>query len=144
LASKLVPWPNCGVFVGFLGASGSHEHIGGVGRTKSSDRRPGSHFDIFWQHRRPFCSCFRTEGQREARHYAEWLSANGFEVKRRWFGYGYRSNASAVLHLQKSVDVEVQGLRLCDPRLLSPRHSSPVARYVPVLKNAIPELPLKP
>jgi N-dimethylarginine dimethylaminohydrolase len=86
-----------------------------------------------------FLSSFRCrERQPEARHYAEWLSADGFQVKRLpsetlfegagdalfdrgikallWFGYGYRSNASALLHLQKSIDVEVQGLRLCDPR----------------------------
>jgi N-dimethylarginine dimethylaminohydrolase len=84
-------------------------------------------------------SSFRcTERQPEARHYAEWLSADGFQMKTLpsgtlfegagdalfdrggnallWFGYGYRSDASALLHLQKSIDVEVQGLRLCDPR----------------------------
>lgn len=84
-------------------------------------------------------SSFRcTERQPEARYYAEWLSADGFQVKTLssetlfegagdalfdrgikallWFGYGYRSNASALLHLRKSIDVEVQELRLCDPR----------------------------
>ena len=84
-------------------------------------------------------SSFRcTERQPESRHYAEWLSADGFQVKTLpsgtlfegagdalfdrgirtllWLGYGYRSNAAALLHLQKSIDVEVQGLRLCDPR----------------------------
>jgi N-dimethylarginine dimethylaminohydrolase len=84
-------------------------------------------------------SSFRcAERQPEAQHYAEWLSGDGFQVKTLpsetlfegagdalfdrgieallWFGYGYRSNASALLHLQKSIDVEVQGLRLCDSR----------------------------
>jgi N-dimethylarginine dimethylaminohydrolase len=84
-------------------------------------------------------SSFRcTERQPEARHYAEWLSADGFQVKTLpsgtlfegagdalfdrgiksllWFGYGYRSNAAALPYLQKSIDVEVQELRLCDPR----------------------------
>ena len=27
---------------------------------KRSDRKPGSHFIISWQYRRPFCSCLRT------------------------------------------------------------------------------------
>jgi N-dimethylarginine dimethylaminohydrolase len=84
-------------------------------------------------------SSFRcAERQPEARHYAEWLSADGLQVKTLpsgtlfegagdslfdrggkallWFGYGYRSDAAALPHLQKSIDVEVQGLRLCDPR----------------------------
>lgn len=84
-------------------------------------------------------SSFRcTERQPEARYYAEWLSADGFEVKTLpsgtlfegagdalfdrgvkpllWFGYGYRSNAAALPHLRKSIDIEVQELRLCDPR----------------------------
>jgi N-dimethylarginine dimethylaminohydrolase len=84
-------------------------------------------------------SSFRcTERQPEARYYAEWLSADGFRVKTLpsgtlfegagdalfdrgtkallWYGYGYRSNSAAVPHLQKSLDVEVQALRLCDPR----------------------------
>src|SRR3954453_22110333 len=84
-------------------------------------------------------SSFRCpERQPEARHYAEWLSADGFQVKilpsGTWFegagdalfdrgskallcfGYGYRSQAAAGPHLQRSLGVEVQGLRLCDPR----------------------------
>lgn len=84
-------------------------------------------------------SSFRcAERQPEAQYYAEWLSADGFQVKTLpsgtlfegagdalfdrgikgllWFGYGFRSNLAAVPHLQKSIDVEVQELRLCDPR----------------------------
>ena len=84
-------------------------------------------------------SSFRCpERQPEARYYAEWLSADGFQVKTLpsgalfegagdalfdrgtkpllWFGYGYRSNAAALPYLQKTTGVEVQGLRLCDPR----------------------------
>jgi N-dimethylarginine dimethylaminohydrolase len=85
-------------------------------------------------------SSFRcTERQPEARYYAEWLSADGFRVNTLpsgtvfegagdalfdrgikallWYGYGYRSNPDAVPHLQESIDVEVEALRLCDPRL---------------------------
>ena len=84
-------------------------------------------------------SSFRCkERQPEARHYAEWLSADGFRVDRLpsgtmfegagdalfdrgvssllWFGFGYRSSAEALPHLQRSFNVEVQGLRLCDSR----------------------------
>jgi N-dimethylarginine dimethylaminohydrolase len=84
-------------------------------------------------------SSFRCpERKPEARHYAEWLSADGFQVTTLpsgilfegagdalfdrgikpllWFGYGYRSNAGALSHLQRSFDIEVQELRLCDPR----------------------------
>ena len=84
-------------------------------------------------------SSFRCpERQPEARYYADWLSADGFEVKTLppgtlfegagdalfdrgiatllWFGYGYRSDAAAIPHLQTLIDVEVQELRLCDPR----------------------------
>ena len=84
-------------------------------------------------------SSFRCpERQPEARHYAEWLSADGFHVKflppgilfegagdalfdrgnkgLLWFGYGHRSNLDALPHLRRSFDIEVQQLRLCDPR----------------------------
>jgi N-dimethylarginine dimethylaminohydrolase len=84
-------------------------------------------------------SSFRCpERQPEARHYAQWLLADGFYVKTPpsgvlfegagdalfdrgitnllWFGYGYRSNASALSYLRASIDVEVQELRLRDPR----------------------------
>lgn len=84
-------------------------------------------------------SSFRCpERQPEARHYADWLTADGFAVKTPpggtlfegagdalfdrgiasllWLGYGYRSNAAALPYLQKSIDVDVQELRLCDPR----------------------------
>lgn len=84
-------------------------------------------------------SSFRCpERQPEAHYYADWLSADGFQVKRLpsgtmfegagdalfdravksllWFGYGYRSDAAASRHLQNLIGVEVQELRLCDPR----------------------------
>jgi N-dimethylarginine dimethylaminohydrolase len=84
-------------------------------------------------------SSFRCpERQPEARYYAEWLSADGFRVKTPpsgtlfegagdalfdrgiatllWFGYGYRSTQAAAAYLRKSIDAEVQELRLCDPR----------------------------
>jgi len=84
-------------------------------------------------------SSFRCpERQPEARFYAEWLSADGFEVKAPpsgtlfegagdalfdrgigsllWLGYGYRSNAAALRFLETSIDAQVQELRLCDPR----------------------------
>jgi N-dimethylarginine dimethylaminohydrolase len=84
-------------------------------------------------------SSFRCpERQPEARHYAEWLSGDGFEVKMPpsgtllegagdalfdrgirtllWLGHGYRSNAAASSYLRRSIDVEVQSLRLCDAR----------------------------
>ena len=91
------------------------------------------------QGRTAVLSSFRCpERQPEARYYADWLAADGFEVKTPppgtlfegagdalfdrgiqqllWFGYGYRSNAAAAPYLQDLVDVEVQPLRLCDPR----------------------------
>ena len=84
-------------------------------------------------------SSFRCpERQPEARYYAEWLSADGFQVKTLpsgtlfegagdalfdrgtkpllWFGHGYRSDAAALPYLEKATGVEVQGLRLSDPR----------------------------
>lgn len=84
-------------------------------------------------------SSFRcAERQPETYYYADWLSADGFEVKTPpsgtlfegagdalfdrgiaallWFGYGYRSNVAALEYLKKSIDVDVQPLRLCDPR----------------------------
>ena len=84
-------------------------------------------------------SSFRcTERQPEARHYAKWLSADGFRVSSLpsgvlfegagdalfdrstrpllWFGYGYRSNAAALPHLRSCFEIEVQELRLNDPR----------------------------
>ncbi len=84
-------------------------------------------------------SSFRCpERQPEAHYYAEWLSADGFQVKNLpsgtlfegagdalfdrgskpllWFGHGYRSDSAASPHLQNSIGVEVQQLRLCDPR----------------------------
>jgi N-dimethylarginine dimethylaminohydrolase len=84
-------------------------------------------------------SSFRcAERQPEARHYAEWLAADGFQVKTLppgtmfegagdalfdrgskallWFGYGYRSDAAALPYLRNSIGVQVQGLRLCDSR----------------------------
>jgi N-dimethylarginine dimethylaminohydrolase len=84
-------------------------------------------------------SSFRCrERQPEARHYAEWLSSDGFEVKilpsgtlfegagdalfdrgnkgLLWFGHGHRSSVDALAHLRSSLDIEVQELRLCDPR----------------------------
>ncbi len=84
-------------------------------------------------------SSFRCpERQPEARYYADWLFTDGFEVKKLpsgtlfegagdalfdrdtksllWFGYGFRSEAGALPYLQKLIDVEVQPLRLCDPR----------------------------
>jgi N-dimethylarginine dimethylaminohydrolase len=84
-------------------------------------------------------SSFRcAERQPEARHNAEWLAADGFDVYTLpsgisfegagdalfdrgakallWFGHGYRSDAAALPHLSKSMDVEVEELRLCDPR----------------------------
>lgn len=84
-------------------------------------------------------SSFRCkERQPESRYYADWLAADGFRVKTLpsgilfegagdalfdrgmrsllWFGFGYRSDAEALPHLQRLFDVEVQGLRLCDSR----------------------------
>lgn len=84
-------------------------------------------------------SSFRCpERQPEASHYSQWLSGDGFKVERLpsdlsfegagdalfdygverllWFGFGYRSHPRALEHLQKIFGVEVQGLRLCDPR----------------------------
>lgn len=83
-------------------------------------------------------SSFRCpERQPEARHYADWLASDGFEVKTPpagalfegagdalfdrvanllWFGYGFRSNAAALPFLRDSTGVDVEELRLCDPR----------------------------
>lgn len=84
-------------------------------------------------------SSFRCpERQPEERHYADWLAADGFNVKTLpagtlfegagdalfdrdfpsllWFGYGYRSNINALPFLKQSLGVDVQPLRLCDPR----------------------------
>lgn len=84
-------------------------------------------------------SSFRCpERQPEAGHYANWLSSDGFAVKTPpagtlfegagdalfdrgveallWFGYGYRSSASAGPYLEDLIGAEVQSLRLCDPR----------------------------
>jgi N-dimethylarginine dimethylaminohydrolase len=84
-------------------------------------------------------SSFRCpERQPEARYYADWLFTDGFQVKTLppgalfegagdalfdrntkavlWFGHGYRSDVGALPSLQKLIDVEVQPLRLCDPR----------------------------
>jgi N-dimethylarginine dimethylaminohydrolase len=84
-------------------------------------------------------SSFRCpERQPEERHYADWLTADGFQVKTLpagalfegagdalfdrgipsllWFGHGYRSNLNALPYLRRSLGVEVQPLRLCDPR----------------------------
>jgi N-dimethylarginine dimethylaminohydrolase len=83
-------------------------------------------------------SSFRCpQRQPEARHYAAWLSSDGFQVKTPppgtlfegagdalfdrgspllWFGYGYRSNRAALAYIKESIDVDVQELRLCDPR----------------------------
>ena len=84
-------------------------------------------------------SSFRCpERQPEAQHYADWLEADGFTVKTLpagtlfegagdalfdrgdkallWLGYGFRSNAAVVPHLEDSIAVEIQQLRLCDPR----------------------------
>ncbi len=84
-------------------------------------------------------SSFRcTERQPEARHNAEWLAADGFDVHTLpagisfegagdalfdrgakallWFGHGYRSDAAALPYLREWMDVEVQDLRLYDPR----------------------------
>jgi N-dimethylarginine dimethylaminohydrolase len=89
--------------------------------------------------RKAVLSSFRCpERQPEARHYSDWLSSDGFDVKTPpagtlfegagdalfdrgveallWFGYGYRSNAAAAPYLQELIDVEVQPLRLRDPR----------------------------
>lgn len=84
-------------------------------------------------------SSFRCpERQPEAQHYADWLAADGFDVKIMppgtlfegagdalfdrgissllWLGYGYRSNAAATHFVQRTIGVDVQPLRLCDPR----------------------------
>lgn len=84
-------------------------------------------------------SSFRCpERQPEAQYYADWLSADGFQVKTLsagtlfegagdalfdrgipgllWFGHGYRSNLDALPQLRESLDVDVQPLRLCDAR----------------------------
>jgi N-dimethylarginine dimethylaminohydrolase len=91
------------------------------------------------QGRTAVLSSFRCpERQPEAHYYADWLSADGFDVQLPppgtlfegagdalfdrgvgallWVGYGYRSNAAAACYLQNVIDVEVQKLRLCDPR----------------------------
>jgi N-dimethylarginine dimethylaminohydrolase len=84
-------------------------------------------------------SSFRcVERQPEAAHYAGWLRAAGFDVRTLpegalfegagdslldrgsqpllWSGYGYRSNLEALPRLEEYIGVEVQPLRLCDPR----------------------------
>lgn len=84
-------------------------------------------------------SSFRCpERQPEAQYYSDWLSTDGFRVKTLpsgtlfegagdalfhrgkkgllWFGYGFRSDAAALPYLQETIDVEIQPLRLCDPR----------------------------
>lgn len=84
-------------------------------------------------------SSFRCqERQPEAEHYAKWLQSSGFTVRTLpegalfegagdslldrgsqpllWSGYGYRSNLEALPLLQAYIGVEVQPLRLCDPR----------------------------
>ena len=84
-------------------------------------------------------SSFRCpERQPEAQHYADWLAADGFAVKTLpagtlfegagdalfdrgnngllWLGYGFRSNAAVVRHIEESIGVPIQLLRLCDPR----------------------------
>ena len=33
-----------------------------------------------------------------------------------WLGYGFRSNAAVVRHIEESIGVPIQLLRLCDPR----------------------------
>jgi N-dimethylarginine dimethylaminohydrolase len=75
--------------------------------------------------------------QPEAQHYAEWLLQDGFtlsylpsnvffegagdalfdrERPLLWFGHGFRSDVAAKLHLEAVTGVEVQPLRLGDPR----------------------------
>jgi N-dimethylarginine dimethylaminohydrolase len=83
-------------------------------------------------------SSFRCqERQPESPHFANWLSADGFEVHTLpagvlfegagdalldrqdpvlWLGHGMRSDLAAKAHLERFVDIEVQPLRLCDPR----------------------------
>jgi N-dimethylarginine dimethylaminohydrolase len=84
-------------------------------------------------------SSFRCpERQPEAQHYADWLAADGFNVKTMppgtlfegagdalfdrgrtkllWFGYGHRSNEAAIRYVQETSGLDVQPLRLSDPR----------------------------
>lgn len=52
-------WRNCGAFEGFRGESGLNEHAAGAGKTRSSDRPPGSRSIISWDCSRPcYCCCF--------------------------------------------------------------------------------------
>lgn len=84
-------------------------------------------------------SSFRCPERRpEERHYADWLRAQGFDVRRlpagKWFegagdalldrgaspllwaGYGFRSHEDALGDVEREIGIEVQPLRLCDPR----------------------------
>ncbi len=83
-------------------------------------------------------SSFRCpERQPESAHFARWLAADGFEVHilppsvpfegagdalfdrgaaLLWFGHGMRSDVAAKQYLQRFVDVEIETLRLRDPR----------------------------
>jgi N-dimethylarginine dimethylaminohydrolase len=87
---------------------------------------------------RAVVSSFRfPERQPESAHFAKWLMADGFETHTLppgllfegagdalfdrgeallWFGYGMRSDLAAKAYLEQFVDVEVQALRLIDPR----------------------------
>jgi N-dimethylarginine dimethylaminohydrolase len=77
------------------------------------------------------------ERQPEAAHYGEWLISDGFRVVRLpagvyfegagdalldrtlpllWAGCGFRSDEAAKPHLEAATGLEVQPLRLCDPR----------------------------
>lgn len=84
-------------------------------------------------------SSFRCpERQPEVQHYADWLRTDGFDVKTMppgklfegagdalfdrgahkllWLGYGYRSNDAAIQYVRETIGLDVQPLRLCDPR----------------------------
>jgi N-dimethylarginine dimethylaminohydrolase len=84
-------------------------------------------------------SSFRCpERQPEAQHYADWLKADGFDVKVMpsetlfegagdalfdrghtkllWFGYGCRSNEAAIRYVRETIRLDVQPLLLSDPR----------------------------
>jgi N-dimethylarginine dimethylaminohydrolase len=87
---------------------------------------------------RAILSNFRyPERQAEAPHFAAWLKQDGFNVSTLpqgvffegagdalldrkqallWFGHGFRSDLSAKPYLESWMDVEVQPLRLIDPR----------------------------
>ncbi len=77
------------------------------------------------------------ERQPEAEHYAQWLSQDGFTLSYLpsnvffegagdalfdrgksllWFGHGFRSDIAAKPYLERITGVEVQPLRLLDPR----------------------------